>query len=466
MVTGKKGPIQCAAWLAMAIIGGACGGQARSSSERPALPAVGGTPSSGSEPTEGLAGSVRNAAGGTSGSAGVASSPTVTPGGGSGSGPSSAEGGQAGEAPATCAADAQPLQAELLWQDAFPFYGSSDYPFIGFSPDGEELLVPIPESPNQQGNRRYGVQTGEQFAQPLPAVLGRDPSWSRQLLSIPGSVMFLGSVAEVASGEPLLSLGTGLERPLQVRLSDDGQYVFRLSCEAGLRVERVRISDGEVSSVALGDAESLCVGYGHPTFIVPLTASRANDQVLVGAERRGFALANFASGSAIFSVPPDEPSVAAERKPNQPLPSDAVTLELSPEERTLATIDASGTLRLVSYPDLVPSSPDITTAVSSAFAHGYVTPRTLAPVAWSPDERYLATADDSHATVVRRACDGSVAVTLPAPIPDPTRVRDDQHWVPAFLAFNRRGLALAVLRVNEQFRATVSYYALSVASPN
>lgn len=368
----------------------------------------------------------------------------------------------------TCAASAQPLHAELLWQDVFPFYGSSDYPFIGFSPDGAELIVPIPEAPNQQGNRRYAVSSGEQFAQLLPAVLGRDAAWSRQLLSVPGSVVYLGGVAEVASGEPLLSFGTGLAlaRPLQVLLSSDGQYMFRLSCDAGLRVERLRISDGEVSSVALGSGESLCVGYGHPSFIVPLSASHSNDRVLVGAERRGFALVDFAAGSAVFSVPPDDPSLAAERTPNKPLPSDALTLELSPSANTLATIDASGTLRLLSYPELVQSSPDIATAVSPAFLQSYVTARTLAPVAWSPDERYLATADESHATVVRRACDGSVAVTLPLPVPDPARPDEKQNWVPAFLAFNRQRLALAVLRVNSQFRATVSYYELSVASSN
>lgn len=423
----------------------------------------------GSQPTEGVAGSVLNATGGVGGSAGAVSSVTVTPGGGSGSSPDSSQGGQGGEAPATvsCAASAPPLHAELRWQDAFPFSGSSDYPFIGFSPDAAELLVPIPEAPNQQGNRRYGVGSGEQFAQPLPAVLGRDSAWSRQLLSVPGGAIYFGGVAEIASGQALLSLGANLPIPLQVRISDDGQYLFRLRCEDGLRVERLRISDGEVSSVALGSAESLCVvGYGHPSFIVPLAASRSNDRVLVGAERRGFALADFATGSAVFSVSSDDPSVTAERKPNKHLPSDALALELGPTEHSLATIDASGTLRLLSYPELLQSSPDITTAVSSAFANGYVTARSLAPIAWSPDERYLATADESHATVVRRACDGSVAVTLPLPVPDPARPDENQNWVPAFLAFNRQGLSLAVLRVNERFRATVSYYELSITLPN
>ncbi|HEX2672887.1 MAG TPA: hypothetical protein VHM25_18510, partial [Polyangiaceae bacterium] len=245
-----------------------------------------------------------------------------------------------------------------------------------------------------------------------------------------------------------------------------GQYLFRLSCDAGLHVERLRIMGGEVASVALGGGESLCVGYGHPSFIVPLAATRSNDRVLVGAERRGFALADFTNGTAVFSVPFDDPSTAAERKPNNPLPNDALTLELGPTERTLATIDASGTLRLLSYPELVQSLPEITTAVSSVFARGYVTARTLAPIAWSTDERYLATAGDSHATVVRRACDGSVAVTLPAPVPDPARPDENSNWSPAFLAFNSQTLGLAVLRVNERFRVTVSYYELSVASPN
>jgi hypothetical protein len=367
---------------------------------------------------------------------------------------------------ATCAAGAPPLRAELLWQDSFPFYGSSDYPFMGFSPDGAELIVPITELGAREGNRTYGAKSGELLTPPPPAILSRDAAWSRQLLSGLGVAVTVDSVAEVTSGRSLLSLETGVGRPLQVRLSDDGGYLFRLRCEGGLRIERVRVASGEASSVPLGSGDSLCVGYGHPGFILPLAASRTNDTAVVGAERRGFALVNFASGTAQFSVASDSPSMTAEREPNQPLPSDALTLELGPTEGTLATIDASGTLRLLSYPALVQSAPDIPTAVTSAFERGYVTSRVLAPLAWSPDERYLATADAAHATVVRRACDGSVVATLPPPTPDSSRPNDDQNWAPAFLAFNRQNLALAVLRVNEQFRATVSYYQLSVTSPD
>jgi len=476
MITGKKRLARSAAWVGLAIVSSACGGQARSSSGEHPLPAAGGASSAGSAPIArgaGGAGGALNTVGGAAGSVGAVPPPAVSTGGADGwsSDPSRAgAAGEAGEPTATvgCAASAEPLRAELLWQDVFNYQGSSDYPFFGFSPDGSQLVVPIAESANQQGNRSYGVASGELLAPLLPAVLGRDAGWSRQLLSMLGVAVHFDRIAEVASGQALLSFGPEQARPLQVRLSNDGQYLFRLSCEQGLRVERLRLSDSGISSVALGGGESLCVGndYGHPTFILPLTASRTNDQVLVGAERRGFALVDFMSGSATFSVPPDDPATALERKPNQPLPSDLLTLELGPEERTLAAVDASGKLRLLSYPELVQTSPEITTAVSSAFAEGYVTRRNLAPIAWSADERYLATADDAHATVVRRACDGSVAVTLPAPVPDPTRAFDDQHWVPAFLAFNRRNFALAVLSTNKKLAATVSYYRLSIATPN
>lgn len=457
MVLGKKRLAQWSVWVGLAFISGACGGRAQSSGAPPQLQGGGGNPSS--EPAlavGGSAGSLVGAVGGAAGGAG--GSMVFMP-------PGPSQGGAGGEAPVSmaCSESAPVLGAELVWQDSFVFYGSSDFPFMGFSPDGAQLIVPISEAPNQQGNRSYGVANGALLAQPPPAVLSRDAAWSRQLLSLPGALVQVGDVAEVVSGQALLSFKGEPPGALQVRLSDDGQFLFRVKCQEGLRVERLRISDGEVSSVPLGSAESLCVGYGHPAFIVPLAASRSNDRVLVGAERRGIALADFASGTAIFTVPPDDAS-AATRKPNQPLPSDALTLELAPTERTLATIDASGTLRLSSYPELVQSTPGITTAVSSAFANGYVTRRALAPIAWSPDERYLATADDSHATVVRRACDGSVAITLPPPVLDLARPDDDQHWAPAFLAFNRQGHGLAVLRVNEKFRGTVSYYSLSPAA--
>jgi hypothetical protein len=385
---------------------------------------------------------------------------------GSSAGPSQPAGGSGPSSPQmpTCAAQSGALHAELLWQDVFTFSGSSDYPFMGVSPDGTTLILPIDEGGRTAGNRSYSLPAGELFIQPPPAVLSRDDAWSRELLAQNALPISVGSLVEMTNGRVLTSFSAEQAWPRQARLSADGQYLFRLRCQDGLRIERVGVNDGEVSSIPLGPAESLCVDYGHASFIIPLAPSRENDKVVVAAERRGFALADFASGSATFSVPADAPSTTAERTPNEPLPTDAIALELSPSEHTLASIDAAGTLRMLSYPGLVQELPDITTAVTSAFTQNYVTRRSFAPIAWSPDERYLATTDDAHTTVVRRACDGSVALTLPNR--GPTAERPATNEAPAFLTFNREGLALAVLSVNEQLKAIVSYYALSPAMSN
>jgi hypothetical protein len=444
----------------------ACGGRAQQPShEEPPLP---GSAAAGSVPTGTTGGDAATAPGGRGG---MATSPAAgAPDGDAGSSPepSQAAGGSGPEAPQmpTCAAQSGALRAQLLWQDAFTFSGSSDYPYMGISPDGTSLILPIEEAVHSAGNRSYSLPAGELLVQPLPAVLSRDDGWSRELLAQHGLPISVGSLVEMTQGRVLTSFPTEQAWPLQARLSADGQYLFRLRCQDGLRIERVGIDDGEIASIPLGPAESLCVDYGHASFIIPLAPSHENEKVVVAAERRGFALADFSSGSATFSVPADAPSTTDERTPNEPLPRDTIALELSPSEHTLAIIDAAGTLRMLSYPEIVQELPDITTAVTSAFTQNYVTRRSFAPIAWSPDERYLATADDAHATVVRRACDGSVAVTLPNPAPNPERPNDDPNVAPAFLTFNRQGLALAVLRLNKQLQATVSYYALSPALSN
>ena len=468
-------------WAGVLFASGACGGRSLQPSGGEPPPAASGAnapgpASGGSSPEVALGGvastdpttSTPGAGSSSTPGAGSSSTPTPTPTAAGGSGATGSSPHSPGEPPpemTACSAQAGALQAQLRWQDTFSLYGSVDYPFMGFSPDGAELLVPVEEL-SRTGNRSYTVADGQLLIQPLPVILGRDAPWSRQLLAEPYTPISLNSVADVANGTVLASVAPESSWPLQARLSADGQYLFQVNCADGLQVERLRLEDGDISRVPLGPGSSLCVGYGHPGFILPLAVSRSNDTVVVGAERRGFALADFKSGSATFSLASDAAATTAERKANQPVPSDALTLELAPSEHRLATIDASGILRVLEYPELVQALPELMTAVTSAFAQSYVTSRVLAPIAWSPDERYLATADETHATVVRRACDGSVAVALPAPTIAVPQINDDPNWVPAFLAFNRQGLGLAVVRVNKRFRATVSYYDLSPAVSN
>ena len=140
----------------------------------------------------------------------------------------------------TCSAQAGALQAQLRWQDTFSLYGSVDYPFMGFSPDGAELLVPVEEL-SRTGNRSYTVADGQLLIQPLPVILGRDAPWSRQLLAEPYTPINLNSVADVANGTVLASVAPESSWPLQARLSADGQYLFQVNCADGLQVERLRL---------------------------------------------------------------------------------------------------------------------------------------------------------------------------------------------------------------------------------
>jgi hypothetical protein len=137
----------------------------------------------------------------------------------------------------------------------------------------------------------------------------------------------------------------------------------------------------------------------------------------------------------------------------------AAGLAISPSERTLATVNGTGILRFWSYPGLVQALPDIQLRVTQAFRNCYCSPRDFAPVAFSPDERYLATADEAGNTVLRRACDGSVIATLQAP--KQASFLDGYAQGPAFIAFSPQGRGIAVLSISEVYDATISYYELS-----
>lgn len=186
MALGAVGLVaQRAAWLGVALACGACGGRSSSSSspsEGPS-PTRGGETGAGAPRSEGAAGVDASSAGGDTG-------PAIGPiaRGGSPSQPEDkgeSAGGSGDEPPveATCAELAGPLRAELLWQDVYRFYGSSDYPFMGFAPDGAELVVPIDEGAYSEGNRSYAVRGGDVSVHPLPAILDRDAAWSRQVLA-------------------------------------------------------------------------------------------------------------------------------------------------------------------------------------------------------------------------------------------------------------------------------------------
>jgi hypothetical protein len=328
-------------------------------------------------------------------------------------------------------------------------------PYFAFAGDGSKLITPSDEY-GQDGNRVFAVADGAPITGTTARVLGRDAAWSRELrgtelFSTAGDV----SVVDIEREQTLLSLGP-VSR--MVRLSADGKYAFGVYCNDGDRLERRRISDGDVSVVPLSAELSPCSidnRAGYADLDAAVVVSSSNDSAAFLTDQAlDLVVASFSAGTtraqAIYEAAP------AEESPRSDL---AIGLALSPTERALATVNGAGVLRLWSYPGLVQSLPDIQLSVTRAFRDCYCSPRDFVPVAFSPDERYLATADEAGNTVLRRACDGGVVTTLQAP--KQAFFLDGYAQGPAFIAFNPNGRGLAVLSISEGYDGMVSYYELS-----
>jgi hypothetical protein len=253
---------------------------------------------------------------------------------------------------------------------------------------------------------------------------------------------------DLAGGQPPLDLGS---RSQVVRLSPDGQYVFGWY---GQNLERRRISDGQVTAVPLSvEPSPEDQGY-HDDYAPPLVISDFNDRVALATGATTLTIADF-SGMTAESYRLFDPVRANDRPTSQAL----LTLALAPSEGALASVDGTGTLRLWRYPELVQYGPDIPLGVTRGFENCYCALRLFSPVAWSTDERYLATRDQAGATVFRRACDGHVVATLP-PFSLPASDFDAEVG-PAFIAFTPNGQGLAVLHLTDYFDGVIAYYSLS-----
>jgi WD40 repeat protein len=369
-----------------------------------------------------------------------------------------------------CGAAPSSPKTELIWERGVPLYGIDPTPYFAFSGDGSKLITPSDQY-GQDGNHIFAVADGAEQPKSPARVLGRDVAWSRELRgadlfaspSAAGSI----SVVDIALDEPLLALGavSGL-----VGLSADGQYVFGAYCQGadpgatgGDRLERRRVSDGQVTLLPLSADVSPCTRHyyineysGYDDVRAAFAISGSNDAVAFpGSYVNQLVVASFSAGTAsahtIYPAPADGATLSTKDQ--------VVTVALSPTEHALASVSGGGTLRVWSYPALVQSLPDIRLGVTQAFRDCYCAPQDFTPVAWSPDGRYLATADEAGNTVLRRACDGSIVTTLQAP--KPAFFLEGYAQGPAFLAFSPNGRALAVLTISNGYDGVVSYYTIS-----
>lgn len=354
-----------------------------------------------------------------------------------------------------CADPPSSLRTKLLWEQSLPLYGMDAVPYFAFSGDGSKLITPSDQY--GKGNGLFAVADGARITGTKARVLGRDAAWSRELrgpdLRGPAGEV---SVVDLELEQTLLSLGPVSQL---VRLSADGKYVFGVYCHDRDRLERRGISDGEVTVVPLSAELSPCpLDYytGYVDLSAPFVVSSSNDSAAFLADQgRDLVLASLSAGTTsahtLYEAAP----------PDQWPPADMIVgLALAPSQRALSTVNGTGVLRIWSYPGLVQSLPDIQLSVTHAFSRGcYCAPRDFAPVAWSPDERYLATANEAGNTVLRRACSGSVVTTLQAP--KQASSFEGYAQGPAFIAWSPNGRGLAVLSISEEYDGTVSYYELS-----
>jgi hypothetical protein len=369
-----------------------------------------------------------------------------------------------------CGAAPSSPKTELIWEQRVPLYGIDATPYFALSGDGSKLITPSDQY-GQDGNHVFAIADGAELPKTTARVLGRDRAWSRELrgadLFASASAASSINVVDMALDQPLLALG-----PVSrlVGLSADGQYTFGVYCQgadpgaaASDRLERRRISDGQVTLLPLSAEVSPCMRHYYINAYSAFEDVRAafaiggsNDEVAFPASYvNQVVVASLSAGTAsahtVYPEPPDGATLSTKEQ--------VVTVALSPTEHALASVSGGGTLRIWSYPELVQSLPDIQLGVTQAFRDCYCAPQDFAPVAWSPDARYLATADEAGNTVLRRACDGTIVATLQAP--KPAFFLDGYAQGPAFLAFSPNGRALAVLTISNGYDGSVSYYTIS-----
>lgn len=351
-----------------------------------------------------------------------------------------------------CADSGSALRAELRWRRGGGMYGISDAPFFGFSPDGVQLMVPSDQY-GMAGAPLLGVSDGSLLRSSEGVVLGRDAGWSLELRgSNPYPHLGEVQVVDLVREQLLFQLP---DAPALVRASWDGAFVFGVYCQDVPRLERRRVADGVVTSIELLPELSPC-GAEYGAGLTPFEVSRSNESVLFpAAQKNQLVVASFVTGKArahTLHAPIDSTGM-------WPAIDEPLAFVLSPSEQELATVDGTGTLRLWSYPEMTPKLPAIALRVTRAFRDCYCTQHDFAPVAWSPDGRWLATSDELANAVVRRACDGAVIATIPA-LAEPGGV-DESPSGPAFLAFSPDGRGLAVYRLDESFGGSIAYYELN-----
>jgi hypothetical protein len=309
------------------------------------------------------------------------------------------------------------------WQ-GFGYYGQDfKFGYFGFSADGAIL-----ESPGRFPTR-YDVATGLVLGNGSVPVVSRDQAWARELSA--------GQVLEGESRRVLLEAG----ELRNAKLSGDGRYLFWLGGDCAsdvFSVNRQSVDSHEHEALPLA---GFCDNGVQPTLTVTTMGSAA----LVSNGSRLWHTDFEGRQSSSFEI--DTSADIARR---------GMSIALSPDDRSVATIGSDNLLRTWTYPSFEPVLTGLPVAWSRAFAGCYCQPLPLAPLAWSADGRLLASPDATGHAVIRRSCDGEILTTLaplgPMTLPLTERATDRG---PLFLAFASNGGGLAV-----GFEAGLAYFGL------
>jgi hypothetical protein len=317
------------------------------------------------------------------------------------------------------------LSANALWT-GFGLYGYEFRPgYFGFSPDGRVL-----ESTGHF-QTQYEAETGAVIANGDLLVNARDRAWQRELSA--------GQVLEVESRRVLLEGGA---YPIAT-LSGDGRYFFWVDggcAEGTLGIHRRSVDTSEQQALSLSKS---CDNAGEVTLVATSSGSAAllsnGTGRLWHADFEAAAVSSFAVESVGDGIP---------RR---------MSINLSPDDRFVATLGRENLLRTFSYPAFEPILTDIPCAWVHAFSDCYCPPIEFAPVAWSHDGSLLVSPDTEGHAVIRRACDGEILTTLDrldstSRARLPARVTDRG---PLFLAFTPDDAGIAAA-----YEAHLVYYAL------
>jgi hypothetical protein len=338
-----------------------------------------------------------------------------------------------------------PLVADLLWQRSLSYYPvTQGHFFLGVSPDGGRVAVAF-DLAALGGYQELATADGA----PLTTLTGygpwsRDRAWRRELRR--------AQVVDLATQAVLLDGTSALE------MAGDGRHVFSFGCPDAATpgvptgtIVRTDVDTG--ATVKVGDGLTGSCGY---TPDVSAAVTAGGDRALFARGTSGVVTLSDVTSGTLSSWQAHAPPPSASTDPRILYTTSAIlSIALAPDDARVATIGADGALRVWSFPDVVQLLPDIPVRWTNAFTSCYCQPRSFAPVAWSPDGALLATPDDGGRAVVRRASDGRILATLPAPdLTGSWSVPDDRG--PLLLAFAPDGTALAAL-----FDHVIAYYRLA-----